>query len=82
MLKAIQRIYNAFSRLDLAQLLDSLRLASLSDIMDTLRFSFQALQVLYFFGMRRILLQIFVHQAAAALDDVVQHLLWAALTDP
>jgi len=43
--------------------------------------SLQALQELYFLGLRSVLPEIFDHEPVAAFDDVVEHLLWAARAD-
>jgi hypothetical protein len=54
-----------------------------SQILDSsiLLLSLQALQELYFLGLRSVLPEIFDHEPVAAFDDVVEHLLWAARAD-
>ena len=43
--------------------------------------SLHSLQILYLLALRIVLPEIFDHEAAAALDDVLDHLLWAARAD-
>ena len=69
------------SRLDLSRLLILLLLLPHIPNSVILPFCFRVFQIPYFLALRIVLPEIFDHEAAAALDDVVQHLFWAALTD-